>query len=313
MTLRTGLRADALWSRLGALDPLAIWVEIWADATRRALEEPAFRRDPEFLRLLLRLMDAFNAYFDAEVRGLENLPAAGPLLLVGNHSGGVLTPDTTALYAAWYRTQGLDRPLVGLAMDAAFGIPGFGELMRRIGQVPASMEHAGRALDEGAAVLVYPGGDWEVFRPWTRRNRIDFGGRRGFVRLALRKGVPVVPVVGHGGHETTVVLARGDGLARLLGLRRLRMHVLPILWQVPWGVSLPLPGLPLPAKITLRVLPPLDWSRHGPEAAADPAVVDRCYAEITGVMQTALTALARERPQPLWSRVRDLVAGAEGR
>ena len=114
------------------------------------------------------------------------------MLLVGNHSGGLLVPDTTAVISAWYRHRGLDSPLVGLAFDGMFAIPGMESLMRKIGEIPASPENAGRALDAGAAVLVYPGGANEAFRPWTERNRIVLGGHKGFIRLALAKGVPVV-------------------------------------------------------------------------------------------------------------------------
>ena len=192
--------------RLRDIDP----IEIWADATQREIASQPFQRDVGFLRRLLPLMELLGSYFDAEVRGLEHVPATGPVLLVGNHSGGVLTPDTSVLFAAWYRTQGLERPLIGLAFDAAFGVPGFRALMRRIGEVPANRENARRALEAGLTVLVYPGGEHEVFRPWRDRNRIDFNDRKGFVRLAIRLGVPVVPVVGHGGHSSTIILTRGD-------------------------------------------------------------------------------------------------------
>jgi hypothetical protein len=86
------------------------------------------------------------------------------------------------------------------------------------------------------------------------------------------------------------------------------MRVAPILWQVPWGVSLALlPGFPLPAKITMQIGEPMDWSHLGPEAAEDPAVVDRCYAEITESMQASLTRLAAEHPYPVLSRLRSLL------
>jgi len=169
--------------------------------------------------------------------------------------------------------------------------------------MPASMDNARSALSQGHSVLLYPGGSYEVFRPWKDRNRIVFNGRKGFIRLALRAGVPVVPVVGHGGHETTVVLARGERFAKLLGLDRVRMDGAPLLFQVPWGLSFPMmPGLPLPAKITVQVCEPLDWSRFGPEGAEDPAVLERCYQEITSVMQSTLDTLATENPRPLLRR-----------
>jgi 1-acyl-sn-glycerol-3-phosphate acyltransferase len=288
-------------------------VEFIGEQIDESLEDPAFQRDPDFLKILLPLMELFNRYFDSEVRGFENVPEQGPMLLVGNHSGGVLVPDTTAVISAWYRERGLDSALVGLAFDAVFAVPGMKTLMRRLGEIPANPENAAEALDAGAAILVYPGGAHEAFRPWTERNRIDFGGHKGFVRLALRKRVPVVPVVGHGGHETTIVLTRGEGLAKYLGMERLRLRIAPLLLQVPWGLSVPIvPGIPLPAKITVQICPPLDWSQLGPEAADDPQLVDRCYEEITGVMQEALTRLAEERPLPVVSRLWSLLPGSGG-
>lgn len=276
----------------------------WAEATEAHLDAPARQFDPEFMRKLVPKMEAFSRYFDAEVRGMERVPQS-PVLMIGNHSGGVITPDTSAVYVAWYRTRGFDDPLMGLAFDAIFGVPGWRELMRKIGQMPASMDNAEAALGDGNSVLLYPGGSYEVFRPWTDRNRVLFNERKGFIRLALKAGVPVVPVVGHGGHETTIVLTRGEHLAKLLSAQRVRLDGAPIMFQLPWGVSLPaLPGIPLPARITVQVCEPLDWSRFGPDAVDDEDALDACYQEITSVMQTTLDKLAAENPRPLLSRLR---------
>lgn len=289
--------------RLRAFDVIGAW----AASTERALDADPFQRDLAFLRRVLGLMEIFSLYFAGEVRGLDRLPASGPMLLVGNHSGGPLTPDTSVFFAAWYRARGLDDPLIGLAFDAAFGIPGFETLMRKIGEVPANRANARRALEAGHAVLVYPGGDHEAFRPWGDRNRIDFNGRSGFVDLALRLGVPVVPVVSHGGHDSTLIVSRGEWLGRLLGTERIRTPTFPIAWQIPWGLSpLTIPGVPLPAKITIEVLSPMPWMHLDARAAGDPAVVRRCYDEITGRMQVSLDRLAAEHPYPVLTRLRRL-------
>ena len=278
-------------------------VEVWSRKMNEELKAPALQRDPEVIRKVLPLMEAFNAYFASEVRGLSRLPSRGQVLLVGNHSGGVLTPDTTALLTAWWKTRGADSPLSLLALDALFGIPRFGSFIRHIGLVPASHGNAERALDAGSSLLVYPGGAHEAFRPFRERNRVDFAGRKGFIQLALRRRLPVVPVVGHGGHETLFVLDRGERFARWMGMERMRVGVCPILFQLPWGLSTAaFPGLPLPAKITVEVCDPIDWSGYGPRAAEDPEVLTRCYDEITQVMQAALTRLARETPRPLLAR-----------
>lgn len=303
--LNQGLRrfAGQIAQRATHLDP----INAWATATREQARAPAFRRDRRFIERLLPAMELFARYFDSEVRGFPRLPDSGPMLLVGNHSGGVLTPDTSALIAAWYRQRGLDAPLVGLAFDAAFTIPGFRTLMRRLGQVPASSKNAAAALADGASVLVYPGGVHEVFRPWRDRDRVDLNGRTGFVKLALRTGVPVVPVVGHGGHHTTVVLTRGERIARALRLDRIRLGVSPLLLAFPWGITTPaFPAVPLPAKITVELGEPIDWSHYGPEAADDPDIVQRCYDEITERMQSTMQRLAAETPHPIASRLRRL-------
>ena len=274
----------------------------WAAATEARLQEPAQQFDPDFMRKLVPKMETFTRYFGAEVRGMDRVPQS-PVLLIGNHSGGVLTPDTSAVYAAWYRARGFEDPLMGLAFDGIYAVPGWRELMRKIGQMPASMDNAQAALGDGCSVLLYPGGSYEVFRPWKDRNRILFNGRKGFIRLALKTGVPVVPVVGHGGHETTIVLARGERLAKLLGLEKVRMDGAPLLFQIPWGISAPaMPGVPLPARITVQVCEPLDWNRFGPEDADDPEVLEQCYQQITSIMQTTLDTLAIENPRPLLSR-----------
>ncbi len=280
----------------------------WAELTGRELRAEAFQRDIGFLRRMLPLLEIWSHYFGAEVRGFEHVPATGPLLLVGNHSGGILTPDTGIFFAAWYRARGLESPLIGLAFDGAFGLPWFRDLMRRIGEVPASRENAARALDEGSAVLVYPGGDHECFRPWTDRDRIDFQGRKGFVELALRKQVPVLPVVSHGGHHSICILTRGEWLGRLFSSERIRTPTFPMALQIPWGLSpIGIPGIPWPAKITIQLCPPMPWSGYGPEAADDPVIVSRCYHEITGLMQETLDRLAAEHPYPVLARLRTLL------
>jgi 1-acyl-sn-glycerol-3-phosphate acyltransferase len=295
-----------LREQLERLNPLALWAERIEDK----LAEPAFQQDPEYLAFIVPYMRLFATYFDAEVRDLCRVPETGGALLVGNHSGGGLTPDTSAVWASWYEERGYARPLIGLGFDAAFTIPVIGDIMRKIGQIPASRGNAGMALDQGLPVLVYPGGEKDLFRPWTERNRVDFHGRTGFVKLALEKQVPVVPVVGHGGHDAIVVLSRGEGIARMLGADRVRLGAVPIIWQLPWGISPPIPVyLPLPAKITVQVCEPLDWSEHGPETANDPEIVARCYDEVIDVMQRTLDRLARQNPYPLLSRIRSLLPG----
>jgi hypothetical protein len=132
-----------------------------------------------------------------------------------------------------------------------------------------------------------------------------FSGHTGFVRLALRTGVPVVPVVAYGSHHAAVVLSRGERIARALGLHRLRIKVFPI-HLGPFGVtSILTPPLPMPAAVTVEFMVPVDWSALGPDGADDEAVVGACYKEITSARQATLDRLHAEHPHPVlrgWSR-----------
>ncbi len=255
---------------------------------------------PDYIRRTLPMLRRFfSLYFRYEVRGLEQVPDRGPALLVGNHSGGTLIADTLVFGAAFYSHFGADRRFHQLAHDVAVALPGIGTAIRCYGALSASHDNARRAFAKGAPVLVYPGGDYESFRPSWHSDRVELGGRKGFIELALDEGVPLVPVVAIGGQETGLFLTRGQTLARLLRLDRLlRVKVVPIILGPPWGISvLDLPArLPLPAKITIRVLPAIDLrDRFGPDPDRDAV-----YAEITTEMQEALDELAEERTLPFF-------------
>jgi len=280
----------------------ALMMPLWGGLVHRIEAEramPVFRRDPAFIERQLATVTRLTRLFSPTVRGLEHLPEHGPVLVVGNHSCLFYMPDAWVVALALIRRRGLDQPAYALAYDLLLSIPGVGPVLRRLGAIPAGGREAELALEQGAALLVYPGGDLEACRPWRERNRIDLAGHKGFVRLALRTGVPVVPVVAHGSHDAVVVLSRGDRLARALGLTRLRINVFPILLG-PLGVtSILTPPLPLPSAVTVEFLPPLDWSVDGTAASDDEVLVDRRYDEIISVMQSALDRLHAEHPHPV--------------
>ena len=167
------------------------------------------QRDPDYIRdQLPGLWLLASLYFRADVRGLDRIPADGPVLMVGNHSGGNVPPDTFVFTLAFCSYFGVERPFYQLAHNLVVSAPPLGWL-RKFGTVAANPENARLALESGAALLVYPGGDYEVFRPSWERNVVDFGGRKGYVRLARDAGVPIVPVASVGGQETALFLDRG--------------------------------------------------------------------------------------------------------
>ncbi|WP_238815365.1 1-acyl-sn-glycerol-3-phosphate acyltransferase [Nocardia brasiliensis] len=155
------------------IDRLAEWVAHQVKA-RVPAPDPA-DRDPEFIIDTVGPAWLFaRTYFRAEVRGLELIPDKGPILLVGNHSGGNVSPEVLVTTLAFVRRFGPQRPFFQLAHDLVMAYPVLGALLRRFGTVSADPDSARRALRDGAAVLVYPGGDWEVHRPTWEEDRIDF-------------------------------------------------------------------------------------------------------------------------------------------
>jgi 1-acyl-sn-glycerol-3-phosphate acyltransferase len=246
------------------------------------------------IRRVAPVIDAFcKVWYRLGVEGLDNLPD-GPALLVGNHNSGTTFLEGVG-FAAAARLHDPDAPpWHGLGHDVIVDMPLLGPLLARLGTVRANHEAADRAFALERKVMVFPGGNLEAFRPWRQRNEVVFAGRKGWARLALRHGVPVSPIVFHGGHNGFFVLSDGRRLVEWTGLKRwLRTDAWPLFVGLPWGIAFgPLFHLPLPVKCTTVVLPPIGPFGSGEEAAADEELVQRLYDEVHGVMQDALARLA---------------------
>jgi 1-acyl-sn-glycerol-3-phosphate acyltransferase len=252
--------------------------------------------DPAFTKQVVdTVAPVIKRWHRADVRNVENVPPAGGALVVSNHSGGMFTPDVLIFSPAYYEKFGYDRPIYTLAHYGLFMGPMDGWL-RRVGVIEASRENAAAALHSGAVVLVFPGGDYDSYRPTFEANTIDFNGRTGYVRTAIEAGVPIVPTVSIGAQETQLFLSRGNWLARKIGLTKARMDILPLSFGFPFGLSVIFPpNLPLPAKIVTEVLEPIDVTeRFGDDP--DVAEVDEY---VRSVMQTALDRLGRQRRLPI--------------
>lgn len=255
------------------------------------------RRDPALIERALPILRALlDRYHDVSITGLDRIPE-GATLFVGNHNGGTMAPDMFAIMAAYWQRFGADAPAYGLMHDMVNRIPGIGDIMAKFGAVPASHENASTLLARGAKVLVYPGGDIDAFRPSSRRHEVIFGPRSGFIKVALRAGCPIVPVVSAGAHDGFHILTDGAQFARLSGLKRLtRIEVFPIILALPFGITGGplLAYLPLPLRIKIRVLDPIRFPDLGPEAADDEAIVKRCRDHVHAAMQSALDDLVAD-------------------
>ena len=261
------------------------------------IEQSAITKwDPELTERLMGLIrPIIKGWHRAEVRGLDDFPPGGALV-VANHSGGLFAMDVPVFATDFYARFGYGRGVYTLSHDILFSGP-TGDFFKRTGFIPASHQNADEALRAGGVVVVFPGGDYDVYRPTTAENTIDFGGRTGYVRAALNAHVPIVPSVSTGGQENQLFLTRGEWLAKAMRLDKLlRVKILPISFGFPFGLSAVLPvNLPLPTKIVTHVLPPIDVVA---EFGEDPDV-DEVDAHVRHVMQQALDALAAERRFPV--------------
>lgn len=258
--------------------------------------------DPEYICQLRDRLDALfgpGGPYEVTVHGLESLPPP-PVMLVSNHSGGSTVLDMWGFLWAWYRTFGASRLVHVLAHEILLATRLSGPFIARCGAVPASRAHADEILREwNRDVLVMPGGANDTWRPWRERYRVQFAGRTGYARLALQRGVPIVPVANAGAHETLRVLTDGRRFARRFGLHHLfRMEVFPVHLSLPWGVCLgPWPHLPYPAPLRYRVGEPI----FPPKDVAEDDVaqtIKSLDARTREGVQLLLDELAEDRPSP---------------
>jgi len=245
------------------------------------------RRDPRFIEGLLPPLEWLHAnYFRLEATGSEHA-RSGPALFVANHNGGILGPDLFCTLPVLWRWLEPTAPLYALAHDFAMRqLTPLGRALQRIGAIRASRSNAARVLSSGGHLLVYPGGDLDAYRSFNRRHEVVIAPRTGFVEVARATGVPIVPIVVRGAHQSAVILTEGEWIAHRLRMARwARLKRFPIALALPWGVALGpwLPYLPLPFRLRMRVLPPIRVS-----PAEEPLTVTR---RIQGAMQTALDAL----------------------
>jgi 1-acyl-sn-glycerol-3-phosphate acyltransferase len=240
-------------------------------------------------------------YFRMEMEGWHRLPAE-PSLLIGVHSGGSLTMDAWTVFFQWYRRFGDERILHGTAHDVLRASPGLGDYFNAMGVLPPTREAMGAALEAGHDVILWPGGEQDAMRHWLKRDTAVLAGRKGFIRFAIQKQVPIVPVATIGGHDTVFVLSEGRFIAKWTGLgKRLRGSTIPIIsgFPLPLAIEILPSHIPLPAKIRTEFLDPIHLDPD-PEKANDKAYVDTMYHEIEETIQAGMDHLAKRRSFPIF-------------
>lgn len=258
-------------------------------------------RNPDVIKSWMPVWEwLYRYYFRVQTDGWHHIPREGKMLIVGSHNGGSASPDTSMFMYDWFRRFGYERLVYGLMHPHAWKVPGIARPAAQVGAVLAHPKVAIAALRRGAAVLVYPGGAQDMFRPYSLRHKIHLAGRKGFIKLALREEVPIVPIISHGAHDTLIILADFYQQVRQLHewgfpqLLDLDIGVFPIYLGLPWGLGIgPWPNIPLPVQIHTRVCAPIVFERYGRQAASDRDYVDACYEKVSTQMQLELDCLIR--------------------
>jgi 1-acyl-sn-glycerol-3-phosphate acyltransferase len=193
----------------------------------------------------------YSKWFRTEWEGLEKIPAGGGALLVANHAGAIPSDAPVIMHGI---EKELGRPVYGLADYFFRTVPFVGTLWARSGGVSARPANAYRLLREQRQLaLVFPEGTKGTSKSFTDRYQLRRFGRGGFVEIAMRAGVPVVPIAVIGSEEAMPVVLRLPMLARALGVPYFPITA-NLLVLGPLGVV-----TPFPAKIKLRVLDPVHF------------------------------------------------------
>jgi 1-acyl-sn-glycerol-3-phosphate acyltransferase len=197
-------------------------------------------------------------YFRVESHGVEHVPATGTAILAANHSG--LLPVDAALIVVdvFLHTE---PPRVARAIGDLFipFMPWVGTGMNRVGMVSGTRENFRYLLEHDELCLVFPEGTPGIGKGFSKRYQLQ-SFRVGHAELALRHGVPIVPVAVIGAEESWVSVTRIE-----------RFH-----WFGAPFLPLPATPFPLPIRHHIHYGQPIRLERHfDARDADDPRVASR--------------------------------------
>ena len=263
-----------------------------------ALEDPRLSDVDEWgrserTRALVRALydPIYSRWFRAEWVGLEKIPTEGGALLVANHAGAIPSDAPVIMHGI---EKELERPVYGLADYFFRTIPVVGTLWARAGGVSARPANAYRLLrEQNQLALVFPEGTKGPSKSYTDRYQLRRFGRGGFVEIAMRAGVPIVPIAVVGSEEAMPVVFRLPSVARALGVPYAPITA-NLLAMGPLGIV-----MPFPAKFKLRVLDPISFDVP---ADQDRYSKSRIMEESEGIrnqLQDAVYDMLRDR-RSIW-------------
>ncbi len=249
-------------------------------------------RSEHMRSIVRRLYDPiYRHWFRVEWEGLEKIPLHGGALLIANHAGAIPSDAPAIMHGI---EEELGRPVYGLADYFFRTIPVVGTMWSRTGGVPAHPDNAYRILhDEQQLALVFPEGTKATSKTYTDRYRLRRFGRGGFVEIAMRAGVPIVPIAVVGAEESMPILFRVPAVSKLLGLPYFPVTANALLMGPIGYVTY------FPVKMKFRVLDPITFDiEPGLERYSRSRVMDEAEG-IRATLQDALHDMLRER-RSIW-------------
>lgn len=255
-------------------------------------EVDQFGFDPDLNATVLMpaALAMYRQWFRVQARGVENVPATGPALLVANHSG-VIPLDAIMLQAAVFAEHPAKRHLRLLGADLVYALPVVSSLARRSGHVLADPQQARVLLEAGHLVGAFPEGFKGIGKPFSERYRLQRFGRGGFARTALRSAVPIIPCAIVGAEEIYPMIGNARDVAK-----RLRLPYFPVTPLFPWLGPVGL--VPLPSKWIIEFSPAIPTAGlpgAGPDAEPDERVVAALADKVRNLIQARLDVLVAER------------------
>ena len=259
-------------------------------ADPRRSDVDAWGRSEHMRELARRAFQPFyDRWFRVEWDGLEKIPTDGGALLVANHAGAIPTDAPVIMHGI--ETE-LQRAVYGLADNMFRDLPFVGTLWSRAGGVPAHPDNAYRLLrEQGELTLVFPEGTKGTGKLMRDRYRLRRFGRGGYVEIAMRAGVPIVPIAVVGSEEAMPIVMKFPNAARAMGIPYLPLTVNMLLGG-PLGV------LPLPAKFRVQVLDPIHFDVEPDQLRYSKSRIMDASEHIRERIQEALFEMLRARNSP---------------
>lgn len=238
------------------------------EASGLTKEEFAYKVLPNFL------LEIITRYLRVTTEGIENIPSKGPYIIIANHSGFMGFDAVMIGHQVFTQKKSVPRII---AHKLWFLHPDISVHVKKFGMIPATFENGLKILEKGHPLILFPEGEEGNFKPTSLRYRLR-RFRRGFVRLALRTGVPIIPATVIGAEESNITLSQIRWAKELFG----------VLIPVPLNV------VPLPAKWHIKFLPPIQWEK-APEKAENIQYVTKLSREVRLILQKDIHRQLKKR------------------